>query len=130
MIKVLECIEWKAPNRPGEMSRFVEHFKKSGVSLDGLWNCGSGGGYIGAAGKQPAKLRAALKAIGVKASPSKCFLVAGKDKAGALVGVLAALGKAKINVECSTAAAAQGKFGALIWVKDRDLAKARRVLKA
>ena len=29
MIKVLECIEWKAPNRPGEMSRFVEHFKKS-----------------------------------------------------------------------------------------------------
>ena len=129
-IKVVECLAWKAPNKPGELLRYAAAFKNRDVNLEVLWACGCCNGTMAAVAKKPAKLAAALKAMGVRPRKSKCFYVSGKDKAGVLVDALKKLALARINVDCSAALAAQGKFGGVLWVKDRDLSKARRLLKA
>jgi len=128
-IKVVDCLEWKAPDQPGELLRFVAAFADEGVDLDILYNCGSGGS-IGAAAKKPAKLAAALKELGVKAAPCKCLYLTGKDKTGAMVKAMRKLAAAKINVEYCTVLAAKGKFGAVLWVADSALPKAAKLLKA
>ena len=129
-IKIVDCLEWRAPDKPGQLLRFASEFKKRGVNLDMLWRYGGAKPAIGAAAKRPAELKAALKALGVKAEACRCFFISGADAAGVLVAALEKLAAGRVNVECSTALAAQGKFGAMLWVQDRDLAKARRLLKA
>ena len=127
--KLVDCMEWRAPNKPGELLRCIKAFKKNNVNLDIMWSCGSSQ-EIGACAKQPAKLRAALKQAGIKAGSSKCFYLAGKDKTGALAGALGKLAKAGVNVEYCSAVAGKGGFGCMMYVKGRDIAKARRALGA
>lgn len=61
--------------------------------------------------------------------PKACFLVEGDDRPGALVDLTGQLASAKINVTAVTAVmAGQGRFGAILWVKTRDMKKAAKVL--
>jgi len=61
--------------------------------------------------------------------PKVCFLVDGEDRPGALVDLTGRLGVAKINLTAVTAiTAGQGCFGAILWVKPRDVKKAAKVL--
>jgi hypothetical protein len=61
--------------------------------------------------------------------PKICFLVEGDDRPGALADVTARLGAAKINITAVNGrSAGQGRFGALLWVKPRDVKKAAKVL--
>jgi hypothetical protein len=60
--------------------------------------------------------------------PKVCFLVDGDDRPGALVDLTGQLGSAKINLTAVTAVTAgQGRFGAILWVKPRDVKKAAKV---
>lgn len=131
-IRVVECVDWDAPNKPGELLKCAEHFKNEGVNLDALWAYTSKNNEskLAAIGKDAAKLKAALGKLGAKANSTSCFYLSGEDRAGVLVDALKALAGAGINVECADALAGDGKFGATIWVKDSDLAKARQALKA
>jgi hypothetical protein len=131
-IKVVECLDWPARNRPGELSKFAVEFKRAGLNLDGLWAYDSphGRSKMAAIAKRPAALRAALKRMGVKARVSRCFYVTGKDVAGAHVALLGALAASRINIETMDGLSVGGKYAATLWVSDRDFAKARRILKA
>jgi len=61
--------------------------------------------------------------------PKVCFLVEGDDRPGALVDLTGQLASAKINLTAATAVTAgQGRFGAILWVKSRDVKKAAKVL--
>ena len=61
--------------------------------------------------------------------PKLCFLVEGDDRSGALVDLTDQLALAKINLTAVTAViAGQGRFGAILWVKPRDVKKATKVL--
>ncbi len=77
---------------------------------------------------------AAFKAAAKKArwkvvGPKKAFVIEGEDRMGALVGHFAKLAEAKINVTATDAVSAgAGRFGAIIWVKPRDVKRAARVL--
>lgn len=129
-VKVVEWLEWPAPNRPGVMLKFAETFRKKKVNLDAFGAVTSGGkGRICAIAKRSGQLKAALRAMKVKTHTSRGFYLAGKDRAGALVGALRKLAKARINVDCAEAIAAQGKFGALLCVNPRSFGRARRVLR-
>ena len=58
-----------------------------------------------------------------------CFLVDGDDRPGALVDLTDKLASAKINLTALTAiTAGAGRFGAILWVKTRDVKKAAKVL--
>lgn len=64
-------------------------------------------------------------------APKTCFLIEGDDRPGALVDVLAQLAGAKINVTALDAVVAgSGRYGAIFWVKPRDVKKASKLLGA
>jgi hypothetical protein len=63
--------------------------------------------------------------------PKVCFFVDGDDRPGALVDLMRQLGSAKINLTATTGlTAGQSRFGAILWVKPRDVKKATNVLGA
>jgi len=79
-----------------------------------------------------AKFATAARKLGIKVSKRKTvFLAQGTDKAGACAGICSKLAKAGINmVAMDAVAAGKGRFGAMFWVKPRDVARASRVLGA
>jgi hypothetical protein len=61
--------------------------------------------------------------------PKVCLLVDGDDRAGALADLTELLSSAKINMTAVTGlAAGQGRCGAILWVKPRDVKKAAKIL--
>ena len=130
--KLVETACWPAPNKPGKMLMYFEHLKKEGVDLDAFWaySTAMGESRMAAVGKNPAKLRAALKKAGVDFETSRCFLLTGTDKAGALIDATQALAKAGVNIEAADAVAAAGRFAATIFVRENELNKAKKALKA
>ena len=75
---------------------------------------------------------AAAKGAKIKLSkPKTAFLIDGDDRVGALAGILARLGAAKINVTAVTGVCAgMGRYGALLWVKQGAVNKAAAALGA
>ena len=60
--------------------------------------------------------------------PKLCLLVDGDDRPGALADLTDRLGSARINITAVTGlCAGQGRFGANLWVKPRDVKKAAKV---
>ena len=60
--------------------------------------------------------------------PQTCFLVEGTDRPGALADLTGQLSAAKINITAVTAkTAGPGRYGAILWVKQRDVKKAAKV---
>ena len=61
--------------------------------------------------------------------PKMCLLVDGDDRPGVLADLTDRLGSARINLTAVTGlTAGQGRFGAILWVKPRDVKKAAKVL--
>jgi hypothetical protein len=59
------------------------------------------------------------------------FIVQGDDRPGAVAGLMSRLAQAKINVTAIDAVCAgQGRYGAIFWVKPRDVKKAANALGA
>lgn len=131
-IKLVECFDWEADNRPGTLREVNEQLAKHGVNLDALWayTDPQQKNKIAAIGKKAAKLSAALAALGIPAKSSRCFYLTGADKAGALLKPLKTLADAAINITCLDALASGGRYTAVFWVSDADLPKARQLLKA
>ncbi len=80
--------------------------------------------------EDPAAFKNTVKPLKWKMrGPKACFLVEGDDRPGALVALTGQLGAAKISMTAMTATVAgQGRFGAILWVKSRDVKKAAKVL--
>jgi len=78
----------------------------------------------------PAAFLSAAKAAKIKLSkPKKTFVIEGDDRVGAIAGVLAKLAAAKVNVTAVDAVCGgMGRYGAILWVKSKDLKKAAAVL--
>lgn len=79
-----------------------------------------------------AAFAAAAKAAKVKLSrPKKVFLIQGDDRVGAIQELLAKLASAKINVtSVQGVAAGGGRYGALLWVDQKNVKKASTTLGA
>jgi hypothetical protein len=74
--------------------------------------------------------KAVAKSAGWKVvGPKKAFLIEGDDRVGALVDYFSKLAKAKINVTATDAVSGgAGRYGAILWVKARDVKRAATVL--
>ncbi|MBI5624513.1 MAG: hypothetical protein HY924_12105 [Elusimicrobia bacterium] len=131
-VKLVECLDWDCQDRPGEMLKYAEQFQIEGIDLDAFWayTPRTETPKLAAIAKNAANLRSALKRLGVTPRSSRCFTLCGKDRAGALIPALKVLADAGVNVEFADALAGLGTFTAAIWVKDADLGKARKLLKA
>jgi hypothetical protein len=120
-------------NRAGEGARLLKALKKHGVGLLAFSAFPDGAGaQVDFVPDDTRDFLAAAKALDWEVSARKVgFIVQGKDKTGALSGLLNTLGKAGINVTAlDGVSAGKKRFGAIFWVASSDVAKAAKVLGA
>ena len=123
----------QARNRAGEGAKMLKALKKHDVGLLAFSAFPEGSGaQVDFVPEDTRKFLAAVKALDWKVSPRKVgFLVQGKDKTGALAGLLGKLGKAGINVTAiDGVSAGKRRFGAIFWVQSADVAKAAKAIGA
>jgi len=122
------------PNRAGRGAAVLDRLRAGGVDL--LAYSGfpgtRGNAQIDLVTDDVAGLRRVAKASGWRLSGvKKGFLVQGDDRIGAVHRHLAKLGDAGVSVVAADAVAAgRGRYGMILWVKDKDYARAARALGA
>jgi hypothetical protein len=122
-----------APDRPGEGARALETLREAGVNLLAFSGFPVGKrAQLDFVPENPAAFRAAAKRAKWKVvGPKTGFLVDGDDRPGAVAGILGRLAAARVNVTATDAVCAgAGRFGAILWVKARDVARAAKLLGA
>jgi hypothetical protein len=130
-VRTVDYYYVEVPDRPGEGARILAHLKKSRVNLLAVHAFPQGRRtQVDFVPANAAKFRAAARAAGWKVvGPKKAFVIQGNDRVGALVDYFTRLAAAKINVTATDAlAAGGGRFGAILWVKARDVNRAGKVL--
>lgn len=130
-IRLADYFYVKVPDRPGEGASIFGHLKDAGVNLLAVHAFPEGRGtQVDLFPSDPAAFKAAARAAKWKVvGPKKAFLIQGEDRVGALVDYFSKLAAAKINVTATDAlATGTGQFGAVFWVKARDVKRAAKAL--
>jgi prephenate dehydratase len=133
MIRKVAYFSMQIPNRPGVGAEMLKAIAKDRLNLLAFTGFPSGvGAQVDFVPAKPGEFARGAKKHGIKLSKRKtAFLVQGEDRVGALVRILDALAKAKINmVAMDAVTAGGGRFGAIFWVKPKDVARASRLLRA
>jgi hypothetical protein len=123
----------KAPNRAGQGAAVLKGLADHGANLQAFTGFpAAGGAQVDFVPYDVTKFTRAARKLGLKVSKKKtAFLARGTDKTGAVASICSKLAKAGINmVAMDAVAAGSGRFGAIFWVKPRDVAKASRALRA
>ena len=123
----------EVPDKPGEGARILRLLKEEDVNLLAFSGFPKGRrAQIDFIPTDAATLKAAAKKAKLKlVGPKTGFLIQGDDRVGAMADIVAKLAGAKINVTAVDAVSAGlGRYGAILWVKPRDVNKAANVLGA
>jgi prephenate dehydratase len=123
----------KVPQRPGSGAQLLAALKAAKVNLLAFTGFPEGGGaQVDFVPQDNAKfLKAARKAKLKISSRKTVFLTQGNDRVGALTRILGKLAKGKLNlVALNAVTAGKRRYGAMFWVKAKDVAKAARLLRA
>lgn len=133
MIHKVVYFSMQVPNRPGvglEMLRTIAKGRQNLLAFTGFPSGAKA--QVDFVPAKPAEFARGAKKAGIKLGPKKtAFLVQGEDRVGALVRVLDKLAKARINmVAMDAVTAGNRRFGAIFWVKPKDVARASRLLGA
>lgn len=121
------------PNRPGEAARVLAGLAKAGVNLLAFTGFPSGrNSQVDFVPANAKTFQAVARGMKLKLRGKKTgFLIRGGDQRGAIARVMTKLGRAKINVTAVDAVGAGGgRFGAILWVKQKDVNRAARALGA
>jgi hypothetical protein len=132
-VRKLDYFAIQAPDRPGEGARLLAALKSHGVNLLAISGFPSGRkSQIDLVPEDTAALRAAAKKMKLPLGARKhCFVIHGDDRVGALAETMRTLADAKVNVTAIQAVTAgMGRYGAIFWVKPRDVAKTAKALGA
>lgn len=132
-VRKVDYFSMEIADKPGEAARILATLRADGVNLLAFTGFPSGRrSQVDFIPEDVAAFKAAAKRAKLKLRPKKSvFLIQGEDHAGAIAAVLQKLGDAKLNVTAIDAVSAgSGRYGAILWVKPRDVNKAARVLGA
>ena len=132
-IRIVEYFYVQAPSKPGVGAGLLTELKNAGVNLVAFSGFPSGrGAQIDFVPEDPGAFRAAARKAKWKVvGPKRALLVEGDDRPGAVGGIMATLGDAKINVTAVDAVCAgAGRYGAILWVAPRDVTRAAKALGA
>jgi hypothetical protein len=132
-VRKVDYFKIQTPNRPGQGARVLSMLKDANVNLlafSGFPRKGSA--QIDFIPENTASFLRAAKKAGLKVSQKKSgFLIQGKDRVGAVAEVMGKLAGNKINVTAVDAVSAgNGRWGAILWVKPKDVNRASRTLKS
>ena len=132
-IRKVDYYSARVPNRAGVGAKLLATLKSAGVNLLAFTGFPDRGGVqVDFVPQKGIAFRSAAKKAGLKHSARKtAFLVQGGDRVGALTAITSKLAAAKLSlVALQAVTAGQGRYGAIFWVKKKDVARAKRVLKA
>jgi nitrile hydratase len=132
-IRKLDYFAAQVADKPGEGARILQALRDEGVNLLAFSGFPSGKKtQVDFVPESPEALKAAAKKLKLKLGARKhCFVIQGDDRVGALTDTLVRLADAKVNVTASQAVTAgMGRFGAIFWVKARDVNKVAKLLGA
>ena len=132
-IRKADYFSLRVPNRAGTGAGLLAALKAEGVNLLAFSGFPErGGAQVDFMPENAKKFRAAAKKAGLKLGAKKTvFLMRGDDRVGALAGVLAELAAARISmVAMQAVCAGKARYGAMFWVKPKDVRRASRLLGA
>jgi hypothetical protein len=133
MIRRVQYFYQMVPDKAGEGARALQTLKDAGVNLLAFSGFPVGKrAQLDFIPEDPAAFRAAAKRAKWKVvGPKTGFLVEGEDRTGVCAEILGRLAGAKISVTATDAVVAgAGRFGAILWVKPKDVARAAKALGA
>jgi hypothetical protein len=122
-----------APDKAGEGARALQTLRDAGVNLVAFTGFPVGKrSQLDFVPEDPSRFRVAARKAGWKVTgPKVAFLIEGDDRPGVCAEILGKLAAAKVNVTATEAVCAgSGRFGAILWVKPRDVTRAAKVLGA
>jgi hypothetical protein len=122
-----------APDKPGEGARALQMLREAGINLLAFSGFPAGKrAQLDFVPEDPAAFRAvARKAKWKVTGPKVGFLIEGDDRTGVMAELYGKLAAARINITASDAVVAgTGRFGAILWVKARDVTRTARILGA
>lgn len=120
-------------NRVGQCARMLNALRDAGINLLAFTGFPQGGrAQVDFVPDDVSKFLRAAKKLGLKVSKRKtAFVATGDDRAGAIALICDKLARARINmVAMDGVAAGKRRFGAIFWVKPKDVSKAAKVLGA
>ena len=132
-VRIVDYYYLMVPDKPGEGARILDELRSAGVNLVGYSGFPSGrGAQLDFVPADSAAFKAVAKQKKWKVKgPKRAFVIEGDDRIGACAAVLDKLAAAKINVIAMDGiAAGSGRWGAILWVKPRDVKRAAAVLRA
>ena len=130
-VRKIDYFTASVPNKSGEGVRALKALREANVNLlafSGFPRAGRA--QIDFIPEDSAALKTAVRKAKLKLSSKKTgFLIQGSDRVGALLDTLDKLARAKINVTAIDAVSAgEGRYGAIFWVKPKDVAKTAKLL--
>ncbi len=133
MVKRVQYFYIEASNKPGEGAKVLTMLKDAGVDLLAFSGFPKGRrAQIDIIPANDTALRAVARRAKVKlVGPKSAFLIQGNDRIGAIANHMTTLADVGINVTAIDAVVAgAGRYGAILWVKPRDVNKAAKTLGA
>jgi hypothetical protein len=132
-IRKVQYFYTMVPDKAGEGARALATLRDAGVSLLAFSGFPVGKrAQLDFVPADPAAFRAVARRAGWKlVGPKTGFLVEGDDRTGVVADILGKLAAGKISVTASDAViAGAGRFGAIFWVKARDVNRTAKILGA
>jgi hypothetical protein len=122
-----------APDKPGEGARALQTLRDAGVNLLAFTGFPAGKrAQLDFVPEDPAEFRAVARQARWKVvGPKFGFLIEGDDRTGVMADLYEKLAAARINITASDAViGGAGRFGAILWVKARDVNRTAKILGA
>ena len=137
MAEIVRRIEYyytEVNDRPGEGAKVLKALKAARVNLVAYTGFPStrGRAQLDFVPSNKRAFLAAARKAGIKlVGPKSAFLIQGDDRVGAVADIVNKLGQARLNVVAMNAiAAGRRRYGAVLWVKPRNVSKAAEILGA
>ncbi|OGA13165.1 MAG: hypothetical protein A3G26_01910 [Betaproteobacteria bacterium RIFCSPLOWO2_12_FULL_65_110] len=132
-IRKADYFSMQVSNRVGEAMRLLKGLRDNGVNLLAFTGFPNGRkAQVDLIPENTAALRRAATKMKLSLGKKKTvFLLQGDDRVGALANMLEKLAAARISMTAMDAACAgKGRYGAMFWVKPKDVARAARAIGA
>ena len=132
-IRKADYFSMQVSNRVGEAMRLLKGLRDNGVNLLAFTGFPKGRkAQVDLIPENTAALRRAATKMKLSLGKKKTvFLLQGDDRVGALANMLEKLAAARISMTAMDAACAgKGRYGAMFWVKPKDVARAARAIGA
>ena len=132
-IRKADYFSMQVSNRVGEGMRLLNGLRDNGVNLLAFTGFPNGRkAQVDFIPENTAALRRAANKLKLNLGQKKTvFLLQGDDRVGALAAVLEKLAAAKISMTAIDAVCAgNGRYGAIFWVKAKNVARAARAVGA